>query len=123
MKYELKIESENMDELLLLFQNLKDQPIHTLPQATKVTVEMGDVGTSQNNCEVAAKQLRSSKAPEEKAPTYTLEDVQRAVKEKSVAGGKAHMREILAHYGAAKVSALKPEQYADVMAEIALVEV
>ena len=113
MKYELKIEADTMDELLGLFNNLKDRPINELPKPHKVTLEVGDE---------PAEKAEQPADDEPKAPIFTLADVQKKFKEKGAHGNKAHMREILQHYGAAKVSALKPEDYPAVMAELELVE-
>ena len=117
MKYELKVEADTMDELLGLFNNLKDRPINELPKPLIVTLEFGDEPTEQPANEEAE---AVDEVP--KAPIFTLADVQKKFKEKGAHGNKAHMREILQHYGAAKVSALKPEDYPAVMAELELVE-
>lgn len=111
MKYELKVEAESMDELLGLFANLKDRPINELPKPSKVTVEVGDAPAPAPEPEAIAE------------PAITLADVQRKFKEKANTGNKAHMREILSHYGANRVSALKESDYAAVMQELDLVEV
>lgn len=119
MKYELKVEADTMDELLGLFNNLKDRPINELPKPHKVTLEVGDEATEEQ----PKKSEEVNEITEEpKAPIFTLADVQKKFKEKGAHGNKAHMREILQHYGAAKVSALKPEDYPAVMAELELVE-
>ena len=110
-KYRMELEAETIDELFEMLGSLRDQPIHTLPKANKVTVEMGD-----------------SPEPEQEAPAdpvITLEEVQKAFADKARAnrGAMAHLKEILKHYGANKVSNLDPISYADVLAEIKLVEV
>lgn len=111
MKYELKVEAESMDELLGLFANLKDRPINELSKPSKVTVEVGD-----------EPQSKPATSTEPEAPVITLADVQRKFKAKANTGNKAHMREILQHYGASRVSELKESDYADVMQELELVE-
>ena len=110
-KYRMELEAETIDELFEMLGSLRDQPIHTLPKANKVTVEMGD-----------------SPEPEQEAPaepTITLEEVQKAFADKARANrsAMAHLKEILKHYGADKVSNLDPISYADVLKEIKLVEV
>ena len=112
MKYELKIEADTPDELFDLFKNLKDRPINELPKPSKVVVEVGD-------------ELQPEPEPvkeEPAAPVITIDDVRRKFKEKANTGNKAHMREILQHYGADCVSNLSSEHYADVMQELELVE-
>lgn len=120
MKYELKVEADTMDELLGLFNNLKDRPINELPKPHKVTLEVGDEPAEK--AEQLADEAAEAVDEVPKAPIFTLADVQKKFKEKGAHGNKAHMREILQHYGAAKVSALKPEDYPAVMAELELVE-
>ena len=112
MKYELKIEADTADELFDLFKNLKDRPINELPKPSKVVVEVGD-----------EPQPEPEPVKEEPAvPVITIDDVRRKFKEKANTGNKAHMREILQHYGADCVSNLSSEHYADVMQELELVE-
>lgn len=112
MKYELKIEADTPDELFDLFKNLKDRPINELPKPSKVVVEVGD-----------EPQPEPEPVKEEPAaPVITIDDVRRKFKEKANTGNKAHMREILQHYGADCVSNLSSEHYADVMQELELVE-
>lgn len=112
MKYELKIEADTPDELFNLFKNLKDRPINELPKPSKVVVEVGD-----------EPQPEPEPVKEEPAaPVITIDDVRRKFKEKANTGNKAHMREILQHYGADCVSNLSSEHYADVMQELELVE-
>lgn len=112
MKYELKIEADTPDELFNLFKNLKDRPINELPKPSKVVVEVGD-----------EPQPEPEPVKEEPAaPVITIDDVRRKFKEKANTGNKAHMREILQHYGADSVSNLSSEHYADVMQELELVE-
>lgn len=112
MKYELKIEADTPDELFNLFKNLKDRPINELPKPSKVVVEVGD-----------EPQPEPEPVKEEPAaPVITIDDVRRKFKEKANTGNKAHMREILKHYGADCVSNLSSEHYADVMQELELVE-
>lgn len=110
MKYELKIEADTPDELFDLFKNLKDRPINELPKPSKVVVEVGD--------EPQPEPVKEEPA----APVITIDDVRRKFKEKANTGNKAHMREILQHYGADCVSNLSSEHYADVMQELELVE-
>lgn len=112
MKYELKIEADTPDELFNLFKNLKDRPINELPKPSKVVVEVGDEPQPE------AEPMKEEPA----APVITIDDVRRKFKEKANTGNKAHMREILQHYGANNVSNLSPEHYADVMQELELVE-
>lgn len=112
MKYELKIEADTPDELFDLFKNLKDRPINELPKPSKVVVEVGD--DPQPEPEPVKE--------EPDAPVITIDDVRRKFKEKANTGNKAHMREILQHYGADCVSNLSSEHYADVMQELELVE-
>ena len=112
MKYELKIEADTPDELFDLFKNLKDRPINELPKPSKVVVEVGDEPQPE------PKTVKEEPA----APVITIDDVRRKFKEKANTGNKAHMREILQHYGADCVSNLSSEHYADVMQELELVE-
>lgn len=112
MKYELKIEADTPDELFDLFKNLKDRPINELPKPSKVVVEVGDEPQPE------PEPVKEGPA----APVITIDDVRRKFKEKANTGNKAHMREILQHYGADCVSNLSPEHYADVMQELELVE-
>ena len=114
MKYELKIEADTPDELFNLFKNLKDRPINELPKPSKVVVEVGDEPQPQPEPEPVKE--------ESAAPVITIDDVRRKFKEKANTGNKAHMREILQHYGADCVSNLSSEHYADVMQELELVE-
>ena len=119
-KYRMELEAETIDELFAMLGSLRDQPIHTLPKANKVTVELGDETAPQEAVQPAEPEQPDKPAT---APQITLEDLQRAVKDKLKAGGsKQHLREILEHYGAEKVSALDPKDYADVMQELQLVE-
>lgn len=116
-KYRMELEAETIDELFEMLGSLRDQPIHTLPKANKVTVEMGDSPEPEPEPE-----------PEQEAPAdpvITLEEVQKAFADKARANrdAMAHLKEILKHYGANKVSNLDPISYADVLAEIKLVEV
>ena len=137
MKYELKIEADNVDELLDLFANLKDRPINELPKASKVTVEIGDDVEPEEAAKPKKKRTKKEEpaAPEivedaeseptedaESVPVVTLIDVQRKFKSKASGGNKAHLREILQHYGAGRVSDLDPKDYAAVMQELDLVE-
>lgn len=120
MKFTLTAEADSMDELFDLFKNLKDRPINELRKPTKVTVELGDEPAPQEAVQPAEPEQPDKPAT---APQITLEDLQRAVKDKLKAGGsKQHLREILEHYGAEKVSALDPKDYANVMQELQLVE-
>lgn len=112
MKYELKIEADTPDELFDLFKNLKDRPINELPKPSKVVVEVGD------DPQPEPEPVKEEPA----APVITIDDVRRKFKEKANTGNKAHMREILQHYGADCVSNLSSEHYADVMQELELVE-
>lgn len=114
-KYRMELEAETIDELFEMLGSLRDQPIHTLPKANKVTVEMGDSPELEPEPE--------QEAPAD--PTITLEEVQKAFADKARANraAMAHLKEILKHYGANKVSNLDPISYADVLAEIKLVEV
>lgn len=114
MKYKLEIEADTMDELLGLFKNLKDRPINELPKPSKVTLEVGDAKPT-------ASEDATPQPQEPEKPAITLAEVKRKFKEKG-AGNKAHMREILAHYNAKRVSDLKPEDYENVMQELDLVE-
>ena len=114
-KYRMELEAETIDELFEMLGSLRDQPIHTLPKANKFTVEMGDSPEPEPEPE--------QEAPAD--PTITLEEVQKAFADKARANraAMAHLKEILKHYGADKVSNLDPISYADVLAEIKLVEV
>ena len=114
-KYRMELEAETIDELFEMLGSLRDQPIHTLPKANKVTVEMGDSPEPEPEPE--------QEAPAD--PTITLEEVQKAFADKARANraAMAHLKEILKHYGANKVSNLDPISYADVLAEIKRVEV
>lgn len=114
-KYRMELEAETIDELFEMLGSLRDQPIHTLPKVNKVTVEMGDSPEPEPEPE--------QEAPAE--PTITLEEVQKAFADKARANrsAMAHLKEILKHYGADKVSNLDPISYADVLKEIKLVEV
>lgn len=112
-KYRMELEAETIDELFEMLGSLRDQPIHTLPKANKVTIEMGDSPEPEPEQEAPAD------------PVITLEEVQKAFADKARANraAMAHLKEILKHYGADKVSNLDPVSYADVLAEIKLVEV
>ena len=114
-KYRMELEAETIDELFEMLGSLQNQPIHTLPKANKVTVEMGDSPEPEPEPE--------QEAPAD--PVITLEEVQKAFADKARANrdAMAHLKEILKHYGANKVSNLDPISYADVLAEIKLVEV
>lgn len=119
-KYRMELEAETIDELFAMLGSLRDQPIHTLSKANKVTVELGDEPAPQETAQPAEPE-QSNK--QEESSQITLEDLQRAVKDKLKAGGsKQHLREILEHYGAEKVSALDPKDYTNVMQELQLVE-
>lgn len=112
-KYRMELEAETIDELFEMLGSLRDQPVHTLPKANKVTVEMGNSPEPEPEQEAPAD------------PTITLEEVQKAFADKARANraAMAHLKEILKHYGADKVSNLDPISYADVLKEIKLVEV
>lgn len=114
-KYRMELEAETIDELFEMLGSLRDQPIHTLPKANKVTVEMGDSPEPEPEPE--------QEAPAD--PVITLEEVQKAFADKARANrdAMAHLKEILKHYGANKVSNLDPISYADVLEEIKRVEV
>lgn len=141
MKYELTFKADNVDELFDLFDNLKSK-------ITNITVEIGDDVEPEEPAQKSKKKRAKKEEPamtttvddtpttepdtptnepdaptaEPDTPTYTLIDVQRKFKDKASGGNKAHLREILQHYNAGRVSELDPKDYADVMQELDLVE-
>lgn len=141
MKYELTFKADNVDELFNLFDNLKNK-------ITNITVEIGDDAETEEPAPKPKKKRAKKEEPamtttvddtptanddtptnvddtltaDDDTPTYTLIDVQRKFKDKASGGNKAHLREILQHYNAGRVSELDPKYYADVMQELDLVE-
>lgn len=76
-----------------------------------------------NDLAEKAHKVEPPKVVKEAAQEITLADLQRAFKDKATRQNRAHLQEILKAYGAAKVSQIKPEDYADVLQELELVEV
>lgn len=108
MTYELRVTADSKEELIALLGGgfEKKKQVQVVEEVKTEAPKIEDV------------------KPEVKSEIqYSLEDVQKAFKEKATKTNKRHMVEILQAYGARKVSELKPEQFNDVMQEIALVEV
>jgi len=55
--------------------------------------------------------------PEQKAPQVTLEEVRAVLAEKSAAGHTDKVRKLLKDFGAERLSAVKPEDYAALKAK------
>jgi len=60
---------------------------------------------------------RPPKNAEAKAPAVTLEDVKAKLREHMAAFGQDATKELLAEFNAAKIDALKPAQYSEVIAQ------
>lgn len=115
MTYELRVTADSKEELLALLSGGFEKP-----KKVQVAEEVKSETPKEEETKEAPKEVKQEVKSEIQ---YSLEDVQRAFKEKATKTNKRHMVEILQAYGATKVSGLKPEQFNDVMQEIALVEV
>lgn len=62
--------------------------------------------------DVSAEKAADVSQPEPIAPQVTLEEVRAVLAEKSAAGHTAEVRKLLQEFGADKLSAVKPEDYA-----------
>ena len=116
MTYELIIRSDDKAELIALLQGMP----YTDVAAKEAPVTKQDVPTC---AETAPVETAEPEPKQEEAKAISLEDVQRAFKEKAIQGNTKHLREILNTYGAKKVSDLKVEAYSDFLQELALVGV
>lgn len=90
-------------------------------EATKEA--LNDLSEKAHKVEPPKVVKEAAQKEQEAAQEITLADVQRAFKDKATRQNRAHLQEILKAYGAAKVSQLKPEDYADVLQGLELVEV
>ena len=63
------------------------------------------------------KELPAPEAPTEEEKTYTLEDVRAVLAEKSRAGHTEEVKALITKYGAERLSAVDPSNYAALMAD------
>lgn len=79
----------------------------------EIAAEFGEVKVEKKE---EVKQEEAPAKTEEKK--YTLEDVRKALAEKSGAGFTAEVRELLQKHGASKLSGIKESEYAAIMEEV-----
>jgi len=76
----------------------------------------GDSKTAEKDTGKAQKQDAAQPEPQQEKPA-TLEDVRAVMAQKSQDGKSKEVKELLQKYGAAKLSAVKPEDYPALMQE------
>lgn len=118
MTYELIIRSDDKAELIALLQGMPFNDVAAGREAGPAPTQ-----EAQSCAKAAPVETAEPEPKQEEAKAISLEDVQRAFKEKAIQGNTKHLREILNAYGAKKVSDLKVEAYSDFLQELALVGV
>ena len=122
MKYELKIEADTVDELLGLFNNLKDRPINEIPKANKVTVELADepapAHASMNQSAPQPDHTPTvtvpTQAPVTSKKAYTVDELARAAAPlMDKTEGVKMLQELLASYGVVSLGDLDKSLYND----------
>ena len=87
----------------------------------EIAAEFGEVKKVEKTEEPKAEEKKEepkAEAPKAKEKKYTLEDVRKALAEKSGAGFTDDVRALLQKHGASKLSAIKEEEYAAIMEEV-----
>lgn len=92
-----------VDSMHKLAEGLETMAVFLLRDASEQPVE-------------SASQTKASE-PEPALPQVTLEEVRAVLAAKSAAGHTAKVRDLLKEFGAAKLSAVKPEDYAALKAK------
>lgn len=82
----------------------------------EIAAEFGEVKVEKKEeTAVPAEEKKEAAAPEKK---YTMEDVRKALAEKSGAGFTAEVRALLEKHGGSKLSAIDEAEYASIMEEV-----
>jgi hypothetical protein len=112
-----------MSELSLVLQELKSCG----EKLAGISDELAEIFSSPEEKPEPEKKKASAKKKDE-APVaepvkeYTFTEVRTVLADKSKAGHTAEVKEILAKHGAEKLSEIKPEEYAAVIAEAEVLE-
>ena len=99
-----------VDSMHKLAEGLETLAIYLLRDA-------GEQQVSEVSQETPSESQAEEVKPESVQPTVTLEEVRAVLAEKSVAGHTAEMRQLLHDFGADRLSAVNPKDYADIKAK------
>lgn len=111
-KYYIESEELNMEKELLLDVAEK---MEALAGSIRKFCEMSGADTLDVVQAVISEEIP---AVVSEAKVFKLEDVRKALAEKSAAGFTAEVRELLKRHGAAKLSAIAESEYAAIMDEV-----
>lgn len=84
----------------------------------EIAAEFGEVKRVEPETAEVKKEEPKAEAPKAEEKKYTMEDVRKALAEKSGAGFTDQVRELLQKHGASKLSGIKEEEYGAIMKEV-----
>ena len=92
--------------------------IRTLADSLEVLVNEMETGGEEAKTEKPAEEKKEEPEKTEPKKTISLEEVRKVLSEKSGAGFTAQVRELLQKHGGSKLSEIKEEEYAGLLADV-----